>query len=249
MRTFGIDLAAQPAGTAACMLAWSDEAAVAVELRRDLDDGALTELRRDSAMTAIDAPFAWPQALTKALGRWSSERRWPSATAQQLRYRVTDLEVHRVTGIWPLSPSADRIGVCAWRCARLLTAWAVGDLLGGDGAVEGYPAAALRCWELPARGYKAQAPQARARSLEARQGLIAELRRRCPWLELTASQWEACRVSHDTLDALICALVARAAAIGAVLPVPAEHGPAARHEGWIVLPAPGSLEHLGSRGG
>ncbi|HZE05888.1 MAG TPA: DUF429 domain-containing protein [Solirubrobacteraceae bacterium] len=245
MRTLGIDLAAQPAGTAACTLAWSAEGAVVVALRRDLDDDSLTELRRDAAMVAIDAPFAWPDALTEALQRWSGDRRWPQVTPQQLRYRVTDLEVQRVTGIWPLSPSADRIGVCAWRCARLLTAWGVRDLLGADGAVEGYPAAALRCWELPARGYKAQARQARARTLQTRGQLVAELRGRCPWLHLTASQWEACLGSHDTLDALLCALVARAAATGAVRPVPAEHAPAARREGWIALPAAGSLGRLG----
>lgn len=248
MRTLGVDLAAQPAGTAACSLRWSDDGAVAVTLRRDLDDAALTELRCGADVVAIDAPFAWPEALAKALGAWSTDRRWPPVTARQLRYRATDLEVQRATGIWPLSPSADRIGVCAWRCARLLTRWDVRDLLGADGVVEGYPAAALRCWGLPSRGYKAHTPQARERALGVRREIVGRLRRTCGWLHLTAAQWQACATDHDILDALICALVARAAAAGAVVPVSADQAAAARREGWIQLPAPGSLGGLGAPG-
>jgi predicted nuclease with RNAse H fold len=243
-RTLGIDLAAQPAGTAACLLGWSDAAAQALTLDRDLDDSALTHLRGRAATVAIDAPFAWPEGLSSALSMWSEERRWPQVTPQQLRYRVTDLEVQRRTGIWPLSPSADRIGACAWRCAALLSAWGVTDLTGGDGVVEAYPAAALRCWGLRSRGYKARSAQAAARSAQARAEIIASLRQRCGWLRLTAAQWASCQDSHDLLDALICALVAGAARVGAVTAPATGQACAAQREGWIILPSAESLELL-----
>lgn len=242
--TLGIDLAAQPAGTAACLLKWSASAVEALTLVRDLDDDALTALQARASVVAIDAPFAWPEALSSALAMWSAERRWPKVTPLELRYRVTDLEVQRRTGIWPLSPSADRIGVCAWRCAALLSAWNVSDLAGGDGAIEAYPAAALRCWGLRSRGYKARSPQAAARTTQARTEIIAGLRQRCGWLHLSSPQWAACLESHDLLDALICALIGQAARIGAVTPPPADQTRAVEREGWIALPTPDSLEAL-----
>ncbi len=245
--TLGIDLAAQPAGTAACLLSWSDAGAAVVTLARDLDDDALTRLRRRAGMVAIDAPFAWPEGLSSALAMWSSERRWPEVTPQSLRYRVTDLEVQRHTGIWPLSASADRIGVVAWRCAALLSRWGVRDLTGGDGTIEGYPAAALRCWRLPSRGYKARSAQAAARAALARAEIIEALQRRCGWLCLTQAQWAACQDSHDRLDAVICALIARAASIGAVTAPADDQARAAEREGWIVLPTPDSLRQLDPR--
>jgi predicted nuclease with RNAse H fold len=242
--TLGIDLAAQAAGTAACLLHWSDTAADALDLTSDLDNAALTRLRGRAGTVGIDAPFAWPEGLAKALSMWAAERRWPELTATELRYRITDLEVHSRTGIWPLSPSADRIGVCAWRCAALLSTWGVRDLAGGDGVVEAYPAAALRCWGLPFRGYKARSAQAAERTGRARGTIITALRERCPWLRLSPAQWTACGASHDLLDALICALIARAAHIGAVTPPAAAQAGAAEREGWITLPTADSLEQL-----
>ena len=242
--TLGIDLAAQPAGTAACRLRWGATSAEALTLAQDLDDEALTALRHEADIVAIDAPFAWPEGLSSALAMWSEQRRWPHIAPQQLRYRVTDLEVQRQTGIWPLSASADRIGVCAWRCAKLLSAWGVRDLAGGDGVVEAYPAAALRCWGLTSRGYKARSPRAGDRAGAARRQIIAALQRACPWLQLTSAQWTACQESHDVLDAVICALVAGAVSIGAVRsPTEAQAG-AAEREGWITLPTPDSLDRL-----
>jgi predicted nuclease with RNAse H fold len=234
--TLGIDLAAQPAGTAACRLAWGDGEVTALTLDADLDDGALTDLRGGASMVAIDAPFGWPRAYLAAMREWDSTRSWPKVERQQLRYRATDLHVQQHTGIWPLSPSSDRIAVCAWRCAALLASWGVHDPLGADRVVEAYPAAAMRCWGLPSRGYKAQAPQARARTADVRAQIIAGLRVHCPWLALTDPQWDACLSSHDLLDALICALVARATCVDATLAPSTSTAGHAAQEGWIQLP-------------
>lgn len=242
--TVGIDLAAQPAGTAACRVGWSESGAKVEALAVDLDDAALGELRSGAAMVGIDAPFGWPQAFAAAVGAWASDRRWPEADPDMLRYRATDRDVRDRLCISPLSASADRIGVCAWRAARLLTAWGVHDLLGADGVVEAYPAAALRQWGLPFRGYKARTPQARERTAAVRAGIIAALRQRCRWLQLTDAEWGACQDSHDRLDALVCALLARAVTAGAVTPPAPEQMSAAAAEGWIQVPEPGSLDRL-----
>ncbi|MDP3275231.1 MAG: DUF429 domain-containing protein [Deltaproteobacteria bacterium] len=53
-----------------------------------------------------------------------------------------------------------------------------------------------------------------------------------------------CTATDHALVALVCALVARAAALGKVHPVPDEHHEAARTEGWIALPLPDALSSL-----
>ena len=71
--------------------------------------------------------------------------------------RVTDLVV-RQARLVPLRVSADRIGHVAMRCACLLARFAQqGHEVSRDGSgmiVEVYPAASLKVWELPYRGYK-----------------------------------------------------------------------------------------------
>ena len=72
--------------------------------------------------------------------------------------------------------------------------------------LEVYPAAALLLWGLPREGYKA--------SGEAREELLATIEAEAPWLEWAPGAWEACVASDDALDAVLCALIARAAARG-----------------------------------
>ncbi len=237
--TVGIDLAAQPEHTALCALDWRSDCAVVRELRLGADDDELVAACRSAACTAIDAPFGWPRALVRNLAAWERNASWPSAPSRELRYRATDLHVQEVTGLWPLSPSADRIGVCAWRCAALLAALGVTDRLGGDGVVEAYPAAALKAWQLPHRGYKSR----RGRN-PATAALAGALRARtAKWLVLDERQWELCGDQHDALDSLVCALVARASMRGRVLPPPARTEDVVA-EGWIQVPTPTSLDRL-----
>ena len=102
--------------------------------------------------------------------------------------------------------------------------------------LEVYPAAALLLWGLPREGYKA--------SGEAREELLATIEAEAPWLEWAPGAWEACVASDDALDAVLCALIARAAALGLTAPPPAEELELARAEGWIHLPRKGSLGEL-----
>ncbi len=55
---------------------------------------------------------------------------------------------------------------------------------------------------------------------------------------------EACIESDDALDALLAALIARAAALGLTVPPGADDLELARREGWIHLPQKDSLAAL-----
>lgn len=132
-----------------------------------------------------------------------------------------------------MSVSADRIAHVAFRCAVLLAELeAAGDPVdrSGSGSVaEVYPAASLRSWGLDHRGYKQ-----RVRT-DALGRLVDQLLDKAPWLKCAAHE-ETMRRSHDTFDAVIAAMTARAVALGQTFP-PTEDGlAAATAEGWIVIP-------------
>jgi hypothetical protein len=114
------------------------------------------------------------------------------------------------------------------------------DRRGAGRVVETYPAAALRLWGFASTGYKRRAGRPSLTRL-----LAALQRRTAEWLTLDAAARRLCGRSDDALDALVAALVARAAALGLCAPPPPEHAAAAAREGWIALPAPGSLDRLG----
>lgn len=240
--TLGVDLAAQPATTALCALEWNAGRAVVRDLRVGVDDDDLRRAIANADSVGIDAPFGWPLAFARAVAAWERRESWPAAAPRELRYRTTDLYVQEVTGLWPLSPSSDRIAACAWRAAGLLTALGVRDRLGGERVVEVYPAAALKIWELPYRGYKSgRGPNAAVAAL------ADELRSRTEgWLLLTEEEWGRCRTLHHLLDGVVCALLARAAMCDEVLPPPPGREEQVAAEGWIHLPKPGSLGRLTS---
>jgi hypothetical protein len=147
----------------------------------------------------------------------------------------------------PLPVSVDKIGYCAIRTAVLLGEMA--RLLGpeaaardGSGLVcEVYPAVAARRW-LMIKAYKG--PKQTARGADLFDRIIAATQLSDPH-ELIE---EARRSPHnDLLDALICALLARACELGQVDAIPAEHRAAALSEGWICLPS-SRLDELVSHG-
>ncbi len=185
----------------------------------------------------------------QALVSWAAGERWPDVSKDELRYRVTDRIVREMTGLSPLSVSSDRIAVTAWRCARLLDLLRTGehgvDRAGRDGIFEVYPAAALTCWGLSRKGYKAGGDvAAKQRQRQARAALIAEIARRAYWLDLSAVK-DASIDSDHALDALLASLVALAGYIGRTVAPPDDHALRAGifREGWIHLPDT-SLEQL-----
>lgn len=250
MRTAGVDLSASEKGTAAATIEWEagseDRARVAVP-SLGLADVELIELLAEAEWTAIDAPFGWPEPMAAAIHAYAAEGRWPAPDKQRFRLRRTDLHVHdRVldqTGhkLWPLSPSTDRISLAVWRLAGLreMAYERSGirfDRAGADRVLEAYPAAALLLWDLPREGYKSDS--------DAREDLLAALESTAPWLLWEEGAREACVDSDDALDAVLCALIARAAALGLTEePSPGDRN-LARVEGWIHLPRRESLDQL-----
>jgi hypothetical protein len=262
--TLGIDLASQPKNTAACTICWEPRGARVLSLLKGVADDGLTPLDDTflvSAMRgtggtvpsptkiAFDAPLGWPVDFVRAMRDPAS---WPvpiGAGRERLERRATDHWVHETTGKQPLSVTTDRIAYAAMRAAGVLAHYAARyedeiDRSGVTGLIcEAYPDPAIRALGLwpPDAGIR-ESYKATATSL--RERILQRLTNGAPWLIVSADQRDACIESDDCLDALVCALVARAAELGLTLPPPEDLQTVACDEGWIHIPRPGSLEHL-----
>lgn len=267
--TLGIDLASKPKNTAVAVIEWQPGRAVLAELASGFQGGeTLWDKRLVSAIrglvfesapptkVGIDAPFGWPEPFVQAVLAHQHGDGWPDLIDNpRAKYerRTTDLRVWKETGKQPLSVSTDRIAYAAMRCAVLL-----GDLsrhVGREGVsrdgsglvAEVYPDPALRHWvpdvwaEAPKDSYKGPGADARRR----REALFAGLLRAASGrLEITPAYAEACVANDDCLDAVVCALVARAAELRATeCPEGEETVALARLEGWIHIPTE-PLAHL-----
>jgi predicted nuclease with RNAse H fold len=247
MRTAGIDLSSRDEKSAACVIEWSAGRASISSFTLRVGDEEIAGHVADVDKVGIDVPLGWPIAFVDALSEHSKAGAWPTTyrhTANDaFRFRRTDLYVWRTAGLKPpLSVSTDRIGIPAMRAAALLATIDPKPALDGSGnVVEVYPAAALARWGLPSREYKGVKRRAqRAALVDAFANVTSG------WLLLSDHDRQMCESSDDAFDALIAALVARAAAIGAIDAIPADDRVAARREGWIALPKERSLKRLAS---
>lgn len=242
MRTLGVDLASQPANTAICAISWSRTKRPLVEwIRKGIDDDALLGEMVDFEKVGVDAPLGWPQPFVRGIQSHAKGKPWPrlrGSTEEQtraLRMRATDAAVARDVGKWPLSVSADTLGVVAFRLARIQDALAgrgeAVDRSGRGTLCEVYPGAALTAWGLAGRSYKGEAGADRRK-------LILDRLRRTSGIRLARrADSRLAREDDDCLDALLCAMIARAAATGrTTLPGTAEEKALARSEGWIHVP-------------
>jgi predicted nuclease with RNAse H fold len=245
MITAGVDLSSQAAHTASCVIEWSRSGARVSHLALDVDDQAITALVQAVDKLGIDVPLGWPLAFANAVAQHSNQGLWPAdythSESLAYRYRRTDLWVWRALKTSPpLSVSTDRIAIPAMRAAAVLSRLPERVVLDGSGVVvEVYPAAALRRWGFTWRGYK------RRDKADARRLLVERLfQGTARWLSVGPAEAERCFASDDAFDALIAALVARAAAVGLVDAVPEEDKAVARSEGWIAVPKATSLDLL-----
>lgn len=240
MLTVGVDLAAEPAKTAVAWIDWSPEGASVRRLTLGADDAVVLEALRDADKAGIDCPFGWPEPFVKFVtAHQAGDVADPHEFAgrdgrRRLALRTTDIVTYDRTGLWPLSVAADRIGHTAMRCAGLLAQLARDgqsvDRSGAGAVAEVYPAASLKKWGLPFRGYK------RAQNVDNLQVSVDALLAAAPWLSLGKHE-DTCRQSDDAFDAVIAAMTARAVSKGLVEPLPDEHASVARTEGWIALPS------------
>jgi predicted nuclease with RNAse H fold len=239
MLTVGVDLAAQPEGTAIAYLEWSTGRASLRGLVVGANDDTIVESVRQADKVGIDCPLGWPvpfvefvaahQRGTVSIPPDLPGRDW----RRRLAYRLTDLAVREATGQRPLSVAADRIGHTAMRAAGLLARLAAEghpvDRTGTGVVVEVYPAASLRCWQLPHQGFKG------SKNLTTLGELVGRLQKSAPWLDLAGYETD-CRSSDHALDAVVAALTARAATQGLVTVPRLDQLDTARSEGWIALP-------------
>ncbi len=210
------------------------------------DDQRLLGLCEGADKLGIDVPLGWPEAFVAAVTAHHRGDPWPMAGQKALCFRQTDLFVQARTRRWPLSVASSLITIPALRAAAILTALqgeGVGaDRVGRHRVVEVYPAAALRQWGFCASGYKG------AKGRATRAALVTRVLEQASWLTTSADVRGRCEADDNAFDALIAALVARAAAQGLCEPVPPDVEAVAAREGWIALPMPGSLERPGGGG-
>ncbi|WP_279101732.1 DUF429 domain-containing protein [Gordonia bronchialis] len=235
-RTVGVDLAASPSKTAVAVVEWRGSGASVTGVAMPADDAVIRELADGAQRIGVDAPFGWPDSFVEFVGRHHRGRTESGlelddvSHRRPLVYRRTDLAVTGLpNGRRPLSVSADQIAHVAFRCAGLLADLDVDNRVDGW-AVEAYPAAALTFWGLRPRGYK------RIENRPVREIMVAELRAAAPWLEL-GDHAQAMIENHDVFDAVITALIARAAALGRTRRPAPEDLPIALREGWIHVPS------------
>jgi predicted nuclease with RNAse H fold len=251
MQTLGIDLAAGVRDTATCTVDWGKKSARVETIvigREDAgateDAGLLTAIAA-ADRTGIDVPFGWPAAFVTAVTRHDKGKRWQDEKRDALRFRETDRDLReRIVEVQPLSVSTEKLGVTALRAAALLdelTRRGVNvDRAGLKGTVaEVYPAAALCRWIGHRCQYKGRAPR------DDRSELLSQLLAGLgEGFEMDVELRAQCAASDHAFDAFVCALVARAVERGKTDLPRKRQREIARREGWIHVPAEGSLPAL-----
>lgn len=253
MKTVGIDLASDPRKTGWALIVWGAGRAVVQAADVGADDARVLALHGQADAIGLDAPFGWPLGFVEFVaghgvpdGSASAPApgAWGAGARDRLRFRETDHVVRQITRRWPLSVSSDLIAVPAFRCIGLLAQMGVTDR-GGDGRVfETYPAVALKRWGLADTGYKGRAKRDRLSRL------VDALLAAAPWLAVPAEIEARMRRCDDVFDAVVAAMIARAARLGhdgspgLVEPPTPEQRAKARAEGWIIVPVEGGLSRL-----
>jgi len=261
MRTLGLGLASTGGSTGICEIDWESRTSF-VEVGK-FDDGLIAsrvkDVQADGGWTAIDAPFGFPAAFSRAVSDWFNRGTVMADSDHDIRRRISDAYVatrqaELKSGAlpggwnpWPLSSVVDLITPSVIRCARILTAVHGGqpvDRIGlNSRVVEAYPVATLRVWGVATQKYKSTASDCDLifENLCGRAGV------RRP--ELRGKLATGC--DDDAVDAFVCALLARTVALsgGATGPArvekPSLELPVIETEGWIHLPPPGHrLEDL-----
>lgn len=236
MLTAGVDLAAEPKGTALAIIEWEETRATLVDLQLGVVDETIVEAAGVVDKVGIDCALGWPIEFVEFLNNHVNLKStsFPDGGMDWRRrasFRESDRNVREVTGKWPLSVSTDRLGLTAMRCAglqgRILQSGVEIDRSGIGRVVEIYPGASLRIWGFETAGYRVNE--------DARAELLTSLENATPWLTLDSYR-DLMISSTDAFDAVIASLAARAAALGLYAKPPKELLATAQIEGWIALP-------------
>lgn len=237
MITVGVDLASQASDTAIAVVEWGEGRSHVTSLVLGADDEMILDGARRADAMAVASPFGWPDPFFTFLaqhreGRVAEPRRAASVSGRDdIMYRLTERRVREWLGLKLMPSTSNMLGSTVMRCAGLQTRMIEAGIEvtrgGGGRVVEAYAPASLMAWGLHEASYKTQSV-VRARMLE-------QIARR---LALDLGHYRAlCVDSDDALDALVCALTARAVMIGQWRePVDDVERAHAATEGWICVP-------------
>jgi predicted nuclease with RNAse H fold len=245
--TVGVDLAAEPKNTAVARIEWGPRGATVTEVAVDQSNEHIVVVCGGAAKVGIDSPLGWPLEFIDFVIAQRDGLALPStdlAGRRQLAFRETDRGVTALTGLRPLSVASDRIGLPAMRAVTLLRLLdPVGlDRTGRGLVAETYPAAALHEWGFAHVGYKG--PHKQATRVEILDSLVAT-----PGLSVAAAIAELCRASDHALDAVLCALIAKAVIEEQIhWPATALQEERAKTEGWIAVPTCSLADLISVRG-
>lgn len=237
--TCGLDMSTSKVKTAAVALRWGPDEACVVAVRSPLESTEIAPLiaERAGSWWAVDVQFGWPDAFADLVHNGHLRALAPDALPDEAdwqKWRIRTLAQRRTDAFCaedpriktrPLSVSFDRLGATAavWTLieARLKQHGVDVDRAGIDGRVcETYPRAVLAAWGITTAG-----------KLD-----WLGLCRHFPFLS-AASGIESALASEDVCDAVVCAMAARARALGhTFVPRNGDELSAARREGWIHVP-------------
>lgn len=253
-RTLGINLSAAAKFTSLVAIEWKDEGAWITEVVVDLEDDELVGYLSSGDRTGVYAPFGWPVAMVEAVASYTNGDEWQRASRRQFRHRQTESFVHDVLQgeadqeLWPQSVSCDRLALQARRMAQLREQLFTEtgtrfDRAGGDRILEVYTPGASLLWGLASHSENGlEIPP----DASEKPGLlfIERIETAAPWLHWKEGKRGVCLKHEHTSDALLAALVARAAELN--LTIGPENGDLdiARREGWMHLPSKDSLPAL-----
>jgi predicted nuclease with RNAse H fold len=120
VRVLGIDLAAQPERTGVVLLRVVGDRPLLQPVRDRPTDDVLVELATTVDIVGVDAPLGWPVNFVAAISAHERLEPWLGRVDRsEFCFRRTDEHVKARTGRWPLSVSADKLGIVAMRCALL----------------------------------------------------------------------------------------------------------------------------------
>lgn len=253
-RTIGINLSAAAKFTTLIAIEWKDGGAWVSEAIVDLEDDELIGYLSSGDYTGVYAPFGWPVAMVEAVSSYTNSDQWQRASRREFRHRKTEGFVHDVLQaevdqeLWPQSVSCDRLALQARRMAQLREQLfsETGkrfDRAGGDHIIEVYPPGASLLWGM---GNHLGNGNSKLPEVDDKPGkeFIERAEAAAPWLQWKDGKRGICLKNDHTSDALLAALVARAAELN--LTIPPENGEAdlAPREGWMHLPSKDSLSAL-----
>jgi predicted nuclease with RNAse H fold len=234
--TAGIDLAAEPKGTALAILEFANNKANLVFLEQGLDDQALIDKTINADKIGIDCAFGWPIEFAKFIAQHQDPANQDLIDGgmdfrRNLSFRESDRQIRELTGRWPLSVSTDRLGLTAMRCAGLLSRYqqtgVAIDRSGSGKLAEVYPGATLRNWDFDTTNYRV--------NNDVRARLLQDIKAQAPWLDTKGFENKMIE-SSDAFDAVIAALAARAVYLDRYTKPTKDQQTAAEIEGWICLP-------------